>query len=182
MFIKINKNGVDTSEFAQVKYLDLGFAKGLWRSLHDHQSQTFNPSEVDEKKPHFWQLFPTYIMAKDLRDMFTFPATKDVCRACRKLTKIVLEKYHEFKISGFANPKRPDEVNNAFFNWQLTHDEEQKSVEGQQVWPELYQDSTFHELKGFAKLCFWLQFHMCFQVIQFCDPFFWMVFCDHFKG
>ena len=137
----------------EVKYLDLGFAKGLWRSLHDHQSHTFNPSDVDEKKSHFWQLFPTYIMAKDLRDRFS--ATKGhVCRACRKLTNIVLEKYHEFKISGFANPNRPDEVNNAFFNWQLTHDEEQKSLEGQQVWPELYQDSTFHELKGFAKLCF----------------------------
>ena len=164
-----------------MKYLDLGFAKGLWRSLHDHQSQTFNPSEVDDKNsPHFWQLFPTYIMAKDLREMFTFPATKDVCRACRKLTKIVLEKYHEFKISGFANPKRPDEVNNAFFNWQLTHDEEQKSVEGQQVWPELYQDSTFHELKGFAKLCFCCR--TCVPGDSIPDLFGMFFFCDHFKG
>jgi hypothetical protein len=56
------------SSFARLgwlKYLDLGFAKGLWRKLSD-QSQTFNPSE-DEEKRSLWQLFPTYIMAKDHR-------------------------------------------------------------------------------------------------------------------
>ena len=43
-------------------------------------------------------------------------------------------------------------MNNAFFNWQLTHDAEQEE-EGADVWPELYRDSRdFQELKTLVKL------------------------------
>eukprot|EP00435_Cladocopium_sp_Y103_P037098 s1235_g9.t1 len=139
-----------TFENSWLKYLDLGFAKGIWRKLSDHQSQTFNPSEVEEKRS-MWQLFPTYIMAKDLRQMFSSAAEPAVCRACRHLTAIVLEKYHQFRDAGFADPSRPDEVNNAFFTWQLTHHAEQSAEEGQALWPELYGDATFRQLKSFVK-------------------------------
>jgi len=48
---------------------------------------------------------------------------------------------------------RADEVNNAFFAWQLTHESEQMDEKGQREWPELYRDSEdFVELKHIAKL------------------------------
>lgn len=45
------------------------------------------------------------------------------------------------------------QVNNAFFSWQLTHHSEQIDAEGQALWPELYGDSWFAELKALVKMC-----------------------------
>lgn len=152
-WLQANDTSLDRSEEVAefedswLKYLDLGFAKGLWRKLSD-QSQTFNPSE-DEEKRSLWQLFPTYIMAKDLRQMFS--SSGPVCRACRHLTAVVLEKYHQFRAANFADPSKPDEVNNAFFTWQLTHHAEQSAEKGQAFWPELYGDATFRQLKSLVK-------------------------------
>lgn len=53
----------------------------------------------------------------------------------------------------------PDEVNNAFFGWQLTHEDEQ-AEQGSSTWPALYRDSReFTELKELAKLA-------CFEYLQ----------------
>jgi len=47
----------------------------------------------------------------------------------------------------------PDEINNAFFAWQITHELEQQSQEGHERWPELYRDSEdFAQLKSVAKM------------------------------
>ena len=63
-----------------------------------------------------------------------------------------LQKYQQFRGKGFAKNSRQDDVNNAFFNWQLTHDAEQEE-DGPDVWPELYRDSRdFQELKRLVKL------------------------------
>ena len=63
-----------------------------------------------------------------------------------------LRKYQQFRDVGFAKNGRQDDVNNAFFNWQLTHDAEQEE-DGEAVWPELYRESKdFQELKTLVKL------------------------------
>mmetsp|Transcript_111052 Transcript_111052/g.313207 ORF Transcript_111052/g.313207 Transcript_111052/m.313207 type:complete len:991 (+) Transcript_111052:132-3104(+) len=99
------------------------------------------------------------------------------CPACAELTRIVMDKYSEFELQmqnashtppgGTANGAdagrssgarswrrrmRADEVNNAFFAWQLTHESEQEE-RGAEVWPELYQNSReFVMLKHLAKM------------------------------
>ena len=129
-------NSSDEQDFQRswLRYLSYG-SKAMW---HEY-------SFTDEKK--MWQLFPTYVMSREIGHLFSSSGAG--CRACAHLTSIVLEKYRLFSKS-FA--KRPDEVNNAFFGWQLTHDAEQSSDEGQGTWPELYQDADFRELKWILKL------------------------------
>jgi hypothetical protein len=39
-----------------------------------------------------------------------FSSSGPVCRACRHLTAVVLEKYHQFRAANFADPSKPDEV------------------------------------------------------------------------
>jgi len=103
------------------------------------------------------------------------------CRACVELARVVLVKYRDFERAMHsevadveADPHNAsnrrtrspgprdsrsrkrmgaDEVNNAFFAWQLTHDSEQTDEQGQQQWPELYAESKeFKELKQLLKL------------------------------
>ncbi|CAJ1359660.1 unnamed protein product [Effrenium voratum] len=127
-----------------VQYLDEGLAKALWRS---EGGNSFNPSEVHMEGTHrgLWQLFPTYVMAKALGGKFT----PGVCQKCGDFTEVVLQKYHQFWQRGFAD-HGPTEVNNAFFNWQLTHEAEQDADRA--MWPELYRDPDFQELKWLLKL------------------------------
>lgn len=99
------------------------------------------------------------------------------CGACPELSRIVLSKYFEFQAAmvdelgrrqadGAAasaaateaagerlwRPMRSDEVNNAFFAWQLTHESEQEE-QGAERWPELYTESEgFKELRRLAKV------------------------------
>ena len=64
-----------------------------------------------------------------------------------------LHKYQQFRGKGFAKKSRPDDVNSAFFNWQLTHDAEQEEDGRPDVWPQLYRDSRdFQEKKRLVKL------------------------------
>eukprot|EP00929_Paragymnodinium_shiwhaense_P102324 TRINITY_DN65540_c0_g2_i1.p1 TRINITY_DN65540_c0_g2~~TRINITY_DN65540_c0_g2_i1.p1 ORF type:complete len:834 (+),score=188.75 TRINITY_DN65540_c0_g2_i1:81-2504(+) len=133
---------------------------------------------------HMWQIFPTYIMSRALKDDFRLRRSSSMsdrsgfldnsqiittCTPCAGLTEVVLKKYKEFEAKVQSKPSaggtneqdrvrrwrmRQDEVNNAFFAWQLTHDEEQEE-RGAAVWPELYKDSEeFRELKRVAKLAF----------------------------
>ena len=127
-------NSSEGFERSWLRYLTYG-SKAVW---HKHRFK-------DEKK--IWQLFPTYVMSRDIGHLFSRKGAG--CGACSHLTSIVLEKYRYFSKS-FAN--RPDEVNNAFFGWQLTHDADQSSDEGQTAWPELYEDQDFRELKWILKL------------------------------
>jgi len=152
-------------------------AQAVWRPAAGHQGQedatrtprtsTFNPLEkaqLQHGQPgvgDVWLLFPTYVMAKELGPSFSSASTQEGCAGCGQLSKIVLRKYHEFRDAIFggagednsARRARQDEVNNAFFNWQLTHESEQQDLQGQQQWPELYRDSKeFTELKNLVKL------------------------------
>jgi len=147
--------------------------------LRHADRSTLNP--LDHRllqAPHnagsMWQIFSTYVMAKPLQGIFSRGRASSAggvsCPACAELARIVLEKYEEFEFSvrnesssagsegggtGESQGKRevrPDEVNNAFFAWQLTHESEQDE-KGQGIWPELYRDSEdFVELKNIAKL------------------------------
>merc|ERR1740121_1345715 len=87
------------------------------------------------------------------------------CPACSALTRVVLDKYREFEAEMRQNDTLPpgaptrrrrmraDEVNNAFFAWQLHQEAEQEDEQGLLQWPELYRDSEdFAELKQLAKL------------------------------
>ncbi|CAE7924388.1 unnamed protein product [Symbiodinium sp. KB8] len=138
-------------------------SKALWRPAgpDGHQggrTNTYNPLEVGQLQQSvrgsgsIWQLFPTYIMAREIGHAFTSSRTSQTCIACEQLTSIVLQRYQQFRDEGFGRNSRQDDVNNAFFNWQLTHDAEQEE-EGADVWPELYRDSRdFQELKTLVKL------------------------------
>jgi len=96
---------------------DLGQA--VWRTASGHPAEfeaqqdgrhsTLNPLDDDLKQaPHaagnMWQVFPTYVMTKPLRSMFTWrgsglaDGSGDNCFACAELTHIVLEKYREFEL------------------------------------------------------------------------------------
>ncbi|CAK8998275.1 Uncharacterized protein SCF082_LOCUS5573, partial [Durusdinium trenchii] len=129
--------------------------KALWRStVGSPHRDSFNPSDDLENsntasdglpKKKMWQVFPTFIMAKEIE--LSQPSGRSQpgsgCEPCRHLTSIVLKKYRTFK-AGFGQ-LQDVEINNAFFNWQLTHGVEQE--QGQELWPELYGDPTFRELK-----------------------------------
>lgn len=159
-------------------------AQAIWRPATGHHAQeesgegapspprasTFNPLEraqldAGRGSGEMWQLFPTYVMAKDLSSFFSESSQNLVgqgCSVCARLAGVVLKKYREFRDAAFggaeeigkeARRTRQDEINNAFFNWQLTHDSEQEDVQAQSLWPELYRDSDdFRELKQLLKL------------------------------
>jgi len=116
-----------------------------------------------------WQLFPTNVITKPLHALFSQSSSsaasggsatsKGNCLVCIEFARIVLQKYHEFDV-GFRSSVgdhrravRQDEVNNAFFAWQLTNEQEQESEHGHQHWPELYHDSKeFVELKHLVRV------------------------------
>jgi len=153
-------------------------AEALWRPVGDATSEsspirgsTLNPTDrtlFKGSSGQMWQIFSTNVLTKPLFLMFSTHktdskavATQEECQPCRKLTDIVLAKYREFearmqqKMSQYSDGEdtvRDHEVNNAFFGWQLTHEQEQ-AQRGHEKWPELYRDSSdFKELKDLAKL------------------------------
>eukprot|EP00933_Yihiella_yeosuensis_P054023 TRINITY_DN5235_c0_g2_i2.p1 TRINITY_DN5235_c0_g2~~TRINITY_DN5235_c0_g2_i2.p1 ORF type:complete len:549 (-),score=119.23 TRINITY_DN5235_c0_g2_i2:145-1791(-) len=149
-------------------------SQAVWRPAMGHaaetedggrsgRSSTFNPLDDEQvaqaldKVGDMWQIFPTYVMSKQLSKIFSSSdGSAEGCQACRALSRIALTKYDSFKAKlseGGKRAIRQDEVNNAFFSWQLTHESEQEDAVGQDQWPELYRDSEdFLELKRFVKL------------------------------
>jgi len=139
---------------------------------------TLNPTDESlssqGKAGHMWQIFPSFLMTKSLRGVFSRGSgvsdetgtvaddseAQASCSACEELTRIVLDKYAEFEQAmrdhrggDFNDHPRQDEINNAFFAWQLTHESEQEDVVGQEQWPELYYESRdFQELRYHLKL------------------------------
>eukprot|EP00927_Polykrikos_kofoidii_P019160 TRINITY_DN18927_c0_g1_i2.p1 TRINITY_DN18927_c0_g1~~TRINITY_DN18927_c0_g1_i2.p1 ORF type:complete len:866 (+),score=133.13 TRINITY_DN18927_c0_g1_i2:64-2661(+) len=153
-------------------------AEAVWRpAANSRTSRTVDQTTLDplderltrgsSGRSHMWEVFPTYIMAKPLQNTFSGGTeSPSSCSSCPALTRIVLEKYDLFSrvlqndsatsSSAGARPRlrrmRSDEVNNAFFGWQLTHDAEQDD-RGAQLWPELYTESReFADLKRQLKL------------------------------